>query len=85
MREHRIGVPTFLAKTDRRSPKPAVLHARYWRRLGPARVAHVRQINSRLGVETLSRLRSMADVTVETTPQNLFFTSDDYESRKVPS
>ncbi|NLS04107.1 dihydroorotase family protein [Rhizobium sp. P32RR-XVIII] len=39
---------------------------------------HVRQINSRLGVETWRRLRDMADVTVETTPQNLFFTAADY-------
>lgn len=39
---------------------------------------HVRQVNSRLGVEVWRRLCSMADVTVETTPQNLFFTADDY-------
>ncbi|HEV7254732.1 MAG TPA: dihydroorotase family protein [Mesorhizobium sp.] len=39
---------------------------------------HVRQINSRLGVESWSRLRGMADASVETTVQNLFFTSDDY-------
>ncbi|TIP39128.1 MAG: dihydroorotase, partial [Mesorhizobium sp.] len=32
---------------------------------------HVRQINSELGVETWSRLRGMADASVETTPQNL--------------
>ncbi|MCX7303706.1 MAG: dihydroorotase family protein [Hyphomicrobiales bacterium] len=40
---------------------------------------HVRQINSELGVETWSRLRGMADASVETTPQNLFFTAGDYE------
>jgi dihydroorotase len=40
---------------------------------------HVRQINSALGVGTWRRLRDMADATVETTPQNLFFTSSDYE------
>jgi len=40
---------------------------------------HVRQINSELGVETWSRLRGMADASVETTPQNLFFTASDYE------
>ncbi|MDX8451378.1 dihydroorotase family protein [Mesorhizobium sp. VK9D] len=39
---------------------------------------HVRQINSELGVKTWSRLRSMADASVETTPQNLFFTAQDY-------
>ena len=41
---------------------------------------HVRQINSALGVATWRRLRDMADVSVETTPQNLFFTAADYET-----
>jgi dihydroorotase len=40
---------------------------------------HLRQVNSRLGVETWCRLRDVADATVETTPQNLFFTAEDYE------
>ncbi|RWN26888.1 MAG: dihydroorotase [Mesorhizobium sp.] len=40
---------------------------------------HVRQINSELGVETWGRLRGMADASVETTPQSLFFTAGDYE------
>lgn len=39
---------------------------------------HVRQINSALGVSTWRRLRNLADTTVETTAQNLFFTADDY-------
>jgi dihydroorotase len=39
---------------------------------------HVRQINSRLGVDVWRRLHGLADVTVETTPQNLFFTARDY-------
>ncbi|TPJ55451.1 dihydroorotase family protein [Mesorhizobium sp. B2-7-1] len=42
---------------------------------------HVRQINSELGVETWSRLRGMADASVETTPQNLLFTTQDYEAQ----
>ncbi|TPI62616.1 amidohydrolase family protein [Mesorhizobium sp. B3-1-3] len=42
---------------------------------------HVRQINSELGVETWSRLRGVADASVETTPQNLFFTAQDYETQ----
>jgi dihydroorotase len=41
---------------------------------------HVRQVNSALGVETWRRLRDMADASVETTPQCLYFTSDDYET-----
>jgi dihydroorotase len=39
---------------------------------------HVRQVNSALGVETWRCLRDLADATVETTPQNLFFTAEDY-------
>ena len=39
---------------------------------------HIRQINSALGVETLRRLKSLADVSAETTPQNLLFTTPDY-------
>ncbi|BCM20151.1 dihydroorotase [Mesorhizobium sp. J8] len=42
---------------------------------------HVRQINSELGVETWSRLRGIADASIETTPQNLFFTAQDYEAQ----
>lgn len=42
---------------------------------------HVRQINSELGIETWSRLRGIADASVETTPQNLFFTAQDYETQ----
>jgi dihydroorotase len=40
---------------------------------------HIRQINSLLGLGVWRRLKDMADATVETTPQNLFFTADDYE------
>jgi dihydroorotase len=41
---------------------------------------HIRQINSALGVETLRRLKSLADVSAETTPQNLIFAASDYIS-----
>ena len=41
---------------------------------------HIRQLNSALGVETLRRLKSLADVSAETTPQNLIFTAEDYVS-----
>ncbi len=40
---------------------------------------HVRQVNSALGISAWRRLRDMADATVETTPQNFFFTAADYE------
>jgi dihydroorotase len=39
---------------------------------------HVRQTNSALGIETFRRMRDLADVSIETTPQCLFFTADDY-------
>ncbi|MDX8495114.1 dihydroorotase family protein [Mesorhizobium sp. VK22B] len=42
---------------------------------------HIRQINSELGVETWRRLRGIADASVETTPQSLFFTADDYQTQ----
>lgn len=41
---------------------------------------HVRQINSALGISAWRRLRDMADATVETTPQNLFFNAQDYRT-----
>jgi len=39
---------------------------------------HLRQVNSALGLATVKRLKDLADVTVEATPQALYFTSDDY-------
>ena len=40
---------------------------------------HVRQINSAAGLAVWRRLRDIADASVETTPQNLFFSVADYE------
>ncbi|GAB2899793.1 dihydroorotase [Paraburkholderia jirisanensis] len=39
---------------------------------------HVRQTNSALGIATWRRMRDLADVSIETTPQCLLFTADDY-------
>jgi dihydroorotase len=39
---------------------------------------HIRQTNSALGLATFRRMRSLADVSIETTPQCLLFTADDY-------
>jgi len=39
---------------------------------------HLRQVNSALGLATVARLKGLADVSVEATPQALYFTSDDY-------
>ena len=41
---------------------------------------HVRQVNSAAGIDVWRRLRDLADATVETTPQNFFFSADDYET-----
>jgi dihydroorotase len=40
---------------------------------------HIRQTNSALGIEALRRLKPLADVSAETTPQNLIFTAADYQ------
>ncbi|MEA2782789.1 MAG: dihydroorotase, partial [Rhodospirillaceae bacterium] len=40
---------------------------------------HVRQSNSALGIATFRRLKSLADVSIETTPQSLLLTAADYE------
>ncbi|MGO8189569.1 dihydroorotase [Rhizobium leguminosarum] len=79
LRERSVGIPAFLASRPPLAEAGGIARAVLAAAETGAR-AHVRQINSRLGVETWRRLRSMADVTVETTPQNLFFTSDDYET-----
>lgn len=39
---------------------------------------HIRQTNSALGLATFRRMRGFADVSIETTPQCLLFTADDY-------
>jgi dihydroorotase len=39
---------------------------------------HVRQSNSALGMATWRRMRDLADVSIETTPQCLLFTASDY-------
>lgn len=41
---------------------------------------HIRQVNSRAGVEVIRRLKDLCDVTVETTVQCLFFDHGVYES-----
>jgi len=41
---------------------------------------HIRQVNSRAGVEVIRRLKDLCDVTVETTVQCLFFDHEVYKS-----
>ncbi|WP_109476115.1 dihydroorotase family protein [Paraburkholderia sp. C35] len=43
---------------------------------------HLRQGNSQLGFDTWRRLRDIADVTIETTPQALLLTEDAYGERR---
>lgn len=40
---------------------------------------HIRQINSAAGLNIWTRLRALADASIETTVQNFFFTAADYE------
>ncbi|BCP54005.1 dihydroorotase [Kaistia sp. 32K] len=42
---------------------------------------HIRQVNSRLGVEVIRRLRDLCDVSVETTVQCLLFDQHIYETK----
>jgi dihydroorotase len=42
---------------------------------------HIRQINSALGIDLWRRLRDMADASVETTPQCLLFSNEDYATQ----
>lgn len=76
-RDREGDIPAFLASRPPLAEAGGIARAVLAAAESGARV-HVRQVNSKLGVETWSRLRDMADVTVETTPQNLFFTSGDY-------
>jgi len=39
---------------------------------------HIRQTNSALGIATYRRMRDLADVSIETTPQCLLFSAQDY-------
>lgn len=73
------NISTFLASRTPLAEASGIARAVLAAAETGARV-HVRQINSKLGVETWRRLQGMADVSVETTPQNLFFTSEDYKT-----
>lgn len=79
LRDRDGGISAFLASRPPLAEAGGIARAVLAAAETGARV-HVRQVNSKLGVETWRRLQGMADVTVETTPQNLFFTSDDYET-----
>lgn len=75
----RGSVADFLATRPPLAEATGVARAMLAAREANAAV-HIRQLNSAIGVDTLRRLKSLADVSAETTPQNLIFTADDYVS-----
>lgn len=76
-RDRSGGIADFLASRPPLAEAGGIARAVIAAAGSGARI-HVRQINAELGVRTWTRLRDMADASVETTPQNLFFTADDY-------
>lgn len=79
LHESRRNIAAFLASRPPLAEAGGIARAVLAAAETGARV-HVRQINSKLGVDIWRRLHAIADVSVETTPQNLFFTSEDYET-----
>ncbi|TPN85519.1 amidohydrolase family protein [Mesorhizobium sp. CU2] len=80
MRDHSGTIAAFLGSRSPLAEANGIARALVAAASAEAKI-HVRQINSELGVETWSRLRCIADASVETTPQNLFFTAQDYETQ----
>ena len=76
-RDHDGNLSSFLASRPPLAEANGIARALLAAASSGARV-HVRQVNSALGLSIWRRLRDMADATVETTPQNLFFTDADY-------
>jgi dihydroorotase len=79
MRSETRDITAFLASRPPLAEANGIARAILAAAATGARV-HVRQINSALGVKTWSRMKDLADATVETTPQNLFFSAEDYKT-----
>jgi dihydroorotase len=79
MRDGAGDVAAFLASRPPLAEANGIARAMFAAAGTRARI-HIRQINSKLGVETWSRLRGLADASIETTPQNFFFSPDGYRS-----
>ncbi|MDR6634596.1 dihydroorotase [Phyllobacterium sp. 1468] len=77
-RDRAGGIQAFLSSRPPLAEANGIARAVLAAAQSSARI-HIRQINSLLGLGVWRRLKEMADATVETTPQNLFFTADDYE------
>jgi dihydroorotase len=71
------GVDAFLASRPPLAEATGIARTILAAAEAHARV-HLRQTNSALGVATWRRMRDMADTSIETTPQCLLFTVDDY-------
>lgn len=71
------GVGAFLASRPPLAEATGIAKAILAAAEAKARI-HIRQTNSGLGVTTFRRMRTLADVSIETTPQCLLFTADDY-------
>ncbi|WP_233836859.1 dihydroorotase [Paraburkholderia sp. ZP32-5] len=71
------GVDAFLASRPPLAEASGIARAILAAAEARTRV-HIRQTNSRLGIDIFRRMRSLADVSIETTPQCLLFTADDY-------
>lgn len=71
------GVDAFLASRPPLAEASGIAKAILAATEAKARI-HIRQTNSGLGLATFRRMRSLADVSIETTPQCLLFTADDY-------
>jgi dihydroorotase len=71
------GIAAFLASRPPHAEASGIARAILAAAQTGTRV-HVRQSNSAAGIAVWRRLKDLADVSIETTPQCLFFTSDDY-------
>jgi dihydroorotase len=71
------SIATFLASRPPLAEASGIAKAMLAAADTGARV-HVRQSNSALGMATWRRMRDLADVSIETTPQCLLFTASDY-------
>jgi dihydroorotase len=71
------GVDAFLASRPPLAEATGIARTILAAAEAHARV-HLRQTNSALGIATWRRMRDMADTSIETTPQCLLFTVDDY-------
>ncbi|MDR5880406.1 dihydroorotase family protein [Caballeronia sp. LZ032] len=81
MHTGRAGLDALLASRPPVAEAAGIAHAVLASAATGTRV-HLRQGNSKLGIDTWRRLRDLADVSIETTPQALLLTEDSYDERR---